>query len=226
VDFAERRIALVESGAARWKCRMADPRGLGESVGYDSKRMHSGAFPHFPTDRMTTGPAEQHDPAPDADASPSKTRRKHAMHALQDLGEALVALDPGRLRELDLPERLIDAVVQARGIRAHEGRRRQIQYIGKLMRTIDPAPVQAALESWAKGPREENARFAAVERWRDRLLVEPAALSEFVGAYPQADRRHLESLIHDANLERARGGPPHRYRELFRQLKAAVAIEK
>jgi len=175
---------------------------------------------------MTTGPAEQHDPAPDADASPSKTRRKHAMHALQDLGEALVALDPRRLKELDLPERLVDAVIQARGIRAHEGRRRQIQYIGKLMRNVDPAPVQAALESWAKGPKEENARFAALERWRDRLLVEPAALNEFVGAYPQADRRHLESLIHDANLERARGGPPHRYRELFRQLKAAVAIEK
>jgi ribosome-associated protein len=175
---------------------------------------------------MNPRPDEPQDVASPADTAPSKTRRKHAMHALQDLGEALVALDPGRLRELDLPERLMDAVVQARGIRAHEGRRRQIQYIGKLMRTIDPAPVQAALESWAKGPREENARFAAVERWRDRLLVEPAALNEFVGTYPQADRRHLESLINDANLERTRGGPPHRYRELFRQLKAAVAIEK
>jgi len=175
---------------------------------------------------MISRPDEQHDAASDADAAPSKTRRKHAMHALQDLGEALVALDPRRLKELDLPERLMDAVIQARGIRAHEGRRRQIQYIGKLMRDVDPAPVQAALEAWARGPREEHARFAAVERWRDRLLVEPAALNEFVGAYPQADRRHLESLIHDANLERTRGGPPHRYRELFRQLKAAVALEK
>ena len=71
---------------------------------------------------------------------PSKTRRKHAMHALQDLGEALVALDPKRLRELDLPERLVDAVIQARGIRAHEGRRRQIQYILKLLRDVDPEP--------------------------------------------------------------------------------------
>ncbi len=182
-------------------------------------------FLSIPTDRMNSRPDEQHDATPQANATPSKTRRKHAMHSLQDLGEALVALDPRRLKELDLPERLVDAVVQARGIRAHEGRRRQIQYIGKLMRTIDPAPVQAALENWAKGPKEENARFAVVERWRDRLLVEPAALNEFVGAYPQADRRHLESLVNDANLERARGGPPHRYRELFRQLKAAVAIE-
>jgi ribosome-associated protein len=175
---------------------------------------------------MMSRPDEPHDVASPTDIAPSKTRRKHAMHALQDLGEALVALDPGRLKELDLPERLMDAIVQARGIRAHEGRRRQIQYVGKLMRTIDASPVQAALENWAKGPRDENSRFAALERWRDRLLVEPAALNEFVGAYPQANRRRLESLINDANLERARGGPPHRYRELFRQLKAAVAIEE
>ena len=199
---------------------------FGETVGYDSKRPYLQPFPGIPTDRMISRPDEQHDEAAADGLPPSKTRRKHEMHALQDLGEALVALDPRRLQKLDLPERLVDAIVQARGIRAHEGRRRQIQYIGKLMRTIDPEPVQAALEDWAKGPREDNARFAALERWRDRLLAEPAALNEFVGAYPQADRRHLESLIHDANLERTRGGPPHRYRELFRQLKAVVALEK
>jgi ribosome-associated protein len=175
---------------------------------------------------MISRPDEQHDTASPDDPSASKTRRKHAMHALQGLGEALVALDPRRLSELELPERLADAILQARGIRAHEGRRRQIQYIGKLMRGVDPVPIQEALERWARGPQEENARFAAVEHWRDRLLGEPAALNAFVGAYPQADRRRLESLIRDANEERARGGPPHRYRELFRQLKATVAIEK
>ena len=199
---------------------------FGETVGYDSKRLYLRPFPGIPTDRMISRPDEQHDEADDEGLPPSKTRRKHEMHALQDLGEALVALDARRLQKLDLPERLVDAIVQARGIRAHEGRRRQIQYIGKLMRTIDPEPVQAALEDWAKGPKEDNARFAVLERWRDRLLAEPTALNEFVGTYPQADRRHLESLIHDANLERTRGGPPHRYRELFRQLKAVVALEK
>jgi ribosome-associated protein len=199
---------------------------FGETVGYDSKRPYLRPFPGIPTDRMISRPDEQHDDANAEGQPPSKTRRKHEMHALQDLGEALVALDARRLQKLDLPERLMDAIVQARGIRAHEGRRRQIQYIGKLMRTIDPEPVQAALEDWAKGPKEDNARFAALERWRDRLLAEPTALNEFVGTYPQADRRHLESLINDANLERTRGGPPHRYRELFRQLKAVVALEK
>ena len=175
---------------------------------------------------MNSRTDEQHDVAGEAPAPPSKTRRKHAMHALQDLGEALVALDPRRLKELELPERLADAILQARGIRAHEGRRRQMQYVGKLMRDVDSVPIRDALERWAKGPREENERFAALEKWRDRLLAEPAALDEFVGLYPQSDRRHLASLVQDANEERARGGPPHRYRELFRQLKAAIALEQ
>jgi ribosome-associated protein len=156
--------------------------------------------------------------------APSKTRRKQAMHALQDLGEALVALDPKRLRELELPERLVDAVIQARGIRAHEGRRRQIQYIGKLMRDVDPGPVQAALERWTSGEQQDNARFAALERWREQVLADDAALDRFVGEFPQTDHAHLASLIRDARAERARGGPPHRYRELFRQLKAAMDL--
>jgi ribosome-associated protein len=174
---------------------------------------------------MISRPDEQHDADAPAGELPSKTRRKQAMHGLQDLGEALVALAPRRLKEMELPERLTDAVVQARGIRAHEGRRRQMQFIGKLMRDIDPVPIRAALERWARGPQQESARFATVERWRDRLLIDPAALDAFVAAYRQADRAEIQSLIHDANLERARGGPPHRYRELFRRIKAAVAAQ-
>jgi len=154
--------------------------------------------------------------------TPSKTRRKHAMHALQDLGEALVALDPKRLAELPIPERLADAVATARGIRAHEGRRRQIQYIGKLMRDIDPAPVQAALHRWAAGAPADHAQFAAAERWRNELLVDETALDRFVLAHPHVARASLASLVREAQAERARGGPPHRYRELFRVLRAAV----
>ncbi len=160
-------------------------------------------------------------PAQDQD-TPSKTRRKHAMHALQDLGEALVALDPKRLAELPLPERLADAVAAARGIRAHEGRRRQMQYIGKLMRDIDPAPVQAALDRWAAGAPADHAQFAAAERWRNELLVDETALDRFMLAHPHVARASLASLVREAQAERARGGPPHRYRELFRTLRAAV----
>jgi len=145
------------------------------------------------------------------------------MHALQEVGESLVALDARRLRELPLPERLLDAIVQARDIRAHEGRRRQMQYIGKLMRDVDIIPIEAALARWAIGFPAENAQFAMIECWRDRLVSESEALAEFVAKHPHADRQRLATLIHDAREERTRGGPLHCYRELFRCVKTIVA---
>lgn len=163
------------------------------------------------------------DPATAPDA-PSKTRRKQAMHALQDLGEALIALDAKRLAELGLPERLADAITTARGIRAHEGRRRQIQYIGRLMRDIDPEPVRQTLERWATGAPGDHARFAAAEHWREQLLADDAALDRFADTHPAADRAALAALVRDARVERTRTGPPHRYRALFRALKAALDV--
>jgi ribosome-associated protein len=155
----------------------------------------------------------------------SKTRRKHAMHALQDLGLALVAQDPSRIAELGLPEPLADAIAQARSIRAHEGRRRQIQYIGKLMRDVDPAPIEAALARWAAGIPEDRARFAAIERWRDELFADDAALDRLIAEHPLADRAALAVLVREARAERARNAPPHRYRQLFRTLRALVAAD-
>ncbi len=143
---------------------------FGESVGYDSKRPYLRPFPGIPTDRMISRPDEQQDEAADDGLPPSKTRRKHEMHALQDLGEALVALDPRRLQQLDLPERLVDAIIQARGIRAHEGRRRQIQYIGKLMRTVDPAPAAGRARRLGQG---SEGRQCALRR--PGTLAGPAA---------------------------------------------------
>jgi len=144
------------------------------------------------------------------------------MHALQDLGEALVALDNGRLADLGLPERLVDAVTDARRIRAHEGRRRQMQYIGKLMRDIDAEPIRAALERFATGEPSDKVQFAAAEEWREKMLRDDAAVSEFAAAHPTVDPALLQSLVRDARAERLRGTPPHRYRELFRRIKAAV----
>jgi ribosome-associated protein len=168
--------------------------------------------------------ARHSEPAPAPDAQPpSKTRRKHEMHALQDLGLALVAQDPARVAELGLPEQLVDAIAQARGIRAHEGRRRQIQYIGKLMREVDPAPIEAALVRWAAGIPEDRERFAALERWRDELIADDAALDRFAAAHPDADRAVLATLVREVRSERARGGPPHRYRALFRKLRTLAA---
>ncbi len=173
--------------------------------------------------RASRPAADVDDPAGDAAAPPSKTRRKHEMHALQDLGEQLVSLDPARLRTLALPERLHDAVLLARTITRHEARRRQMQFIGRLMRDVDPAPLEAALKHWRQGPAEEKARFAALERWRTRLLDDATGLADFVVAHPGTDRADLAELVHAARAERDKGGAPHRQRALFRAIRKAAA---
>ena len=144
------------------------------------------------------------------------------MHALQDLGEALVALDADKLASLDLPEKLADAIRGARIITRHEARRRQLQYIGKLMRDVDPEPLRAALARWTQGSVEERAHYALLERWRDRVLREPDGVQAFVAAYPNADSADIAHLVGEAREERARGGPPHKSRALFRLLKRAI----
>jgi ribosome-associated protein len=160
-----------------------------------------------------------------ADASPSKTRRKQDMHALQELGVALVALDAKRLATLDLSEPLADAIAVARKVTKHEARRRQLQYIGRLMRDVDAAPIRNALAAWAEGSQRERARFAALERWRDRILDEPDGLQAFFAAHPAAPREALAALVADARAERARGAPPRNARALFRALKRILDDE-
>ena len=166
-----------------------------------------------PPDRSPQPAAEA---ALGAGASPSKTRRKKDMQALQDLGVELVRLEPSRLAALELPERLAQAIAQARTITKHEARRRQLQFVGRLMRTVDPEPIRAALQRGRALSREERARFAAAERWRDRLLDDERAADAFVDAYPGADRTALTVLAREARAERASGRPPHKTRALFR----------
>ena len=157
-------------------------------------------------------------PAADAAGAeaPSKSQRKREMHDLQALGEALVELDPRAVAKLDLPERLADAIAQARTITKHEGRRRQMQYVGRLMRDIDPEPIRAALAHSDGVDHADKAHFAAAEAWRERLLADAAALDEFVAKHPAGNRAELAALIEDARSERAAGRPPHRFRALFR----------
>lgn len=158
---------------------------------------------------------------------PSKTRRKAEMHARQDLGAALVSLDDRRFAELAaevaLPERLVDAVVAARSITAWGGRKRQLQYIGRLMREVDPAAIEQRLDAWARGHATDAARQHALERWRERLLAEPEALAALAAQHPSLDRTRFRALIAKARSERERSSPPHAFRELFRELKALLA---
>lgn len=171
------------------------------------------------------GAADRSAPGASSDEVPvlSKTRRKSEMHDLQSLGETLVRLSAPRLSELGLPERLADAIEQARGISKHEARRRQMQYIGRLMRDVDPEPIRARLAQWGTAPAAEKARLASVERWRERLLADSAALDQLCAAAPHADRARLSALVARVQGERARAAPPHAYRELFRVLNTLLS---
>jgi ribosome-associated protein len=164
------------------------------------------------------------DDVPADDLPPSKTRRKAEMHALQDMGEVLIGLDPKRLaalaEEVSLPPRLVDAILEARSITAWGGRKRQMQFVGKLMRDVDPEPIRRRLDLWAHGHAVDSAHQHALEQWRDRLLAEPAALDLLAASRPRLDRPRFRALIARAKDEQARGQPPRAFRELFRELKA------
>ena len=150
---------------------------------------------------------------------PSKTRRKKDMQALQDLGEQLVALSAERLAKVPLPESLADAVHEAHRITSHEGRRRQMQYIGRLMRGVDPAPIQAALEALSGSSKEEVARQHRIERLRLELLEDEGVLHRIANSWPGADLQHLRVLRRNAIKEKEQNKPPRAFRELFKVLR-------
>ncbi len=156
------------------------------------------------------------------EARPSKSRRKAEAHALQALGAELVALNRSQLAQVALPESLRDAVQAAQRIRAHEGRRRQLQYIGKLMRNVDAAPIRARIDGWKAVSAEQIARLHHIERWRERLLDDPAAVQVLADTYPQAGvhelRQQLRALIRNTLRERELKKPPKSYRALYQLL--------
>ena len=153
---------------------------------------------------------------------PSKTRRKKEMHALQNLGERLVQLDPKRLPMFDLPDVLVEAIREARCMRAHGARRRQMQLIGKLMRDVDPEPIQKKLDMINRAGVQETAWLHLLERWRDRLLSDEKALAELAEAYPAADLRRVQALARTAKGERLANKPPKGFRELFHELQKII----
>jgi ribosome-associated protein len=153
------------------------------------------------------------------DDRPSKTRRKKEVHELQSLGEALVSLADDRLSALALPERLRDAVMEARRIKSHEARRRQMQYIGKLMRGVDPAPIRAELQARRAQSDSQVLAQKRVEAWRRRLLEDDRALAELMAEHGGADAGRLRSLVIDALHERETHQPPRAYRALYQALR-------
>jgi ribosome-associated protein len=150
----------------------------------------------------------------------SKTQRKKDMHALQALGAELVALAESHLAMLTLPEHLGAAVREAKRITSHEGKRRQLQYIGRLMREVDAEPIREQLAAIIGHSAQEAARHRRLEALRERLLGDDAALTDYVASHAGADSQALRALIRNARREQKEGLPPRAFRELFRTLKS------
>ena len=153
------------------------------------------------------------------DLPPSKTKIKRQMHDLQDIGERLVALSKDQLKEVDIPETLRDAILEAKRITKFGAIKRQMQYIGRLMREVDTAPIIAKLEVWGGTSRQHIAYLHQMERWRDRLLENDAVLTELLAAHPDADAQRLRALIRNAHKEKELNKPPKSYREIFQVLR-------
>jgi ribosome-associated protein len=152
----------------------------------------------------------------------SKSQVKRDMAELRSLGVSLLELPQSQVEALSLPEALAAALRDARRITSHEARRRQMQYIGKLMREVDPAPIRAALEAAAGRSGAARARQRQLEQWRERLIADDSALTEFAAAHPAVDLQSLRTLIRNARKEIAGARPPRAQRELFRMVRDAA----
>lgn len=150
----------------------------------------------------------------------SKTRRKQQMHALQALGQKLVELAPHRLERIQsvLPEDLLSAILEARRIKSHEGRRRQLQYIGKLMRSVDAQAIEAALALDDERHQGSVHIMHRAEHWRDGLIDGTLSLTTFIEQFPEAARQNLPALLSQARKEKSAARPPKQQRQLYRVL--------
>ena len=149
---------------------------------------------------------------------PSKTKMKEAMHELQDLGAELVDLSVGQLKRVNLPEDLLAAVRECQKISSHGARRRQIMYIGKMLRNVDEEPIRAGLALIRGDSAAENARLHRLERMRTRLLEDEAVLSEIAATWPGVDLQHPRQLRRNAVKEQEGNKPPKNFRALFQVL--------
>ena len=157
---------------------------------------------------------------------PSKTRLKRDSHSLQELGAELVELNDERLAALEMPESLRDAIVEYRRTRSHEGRRRQMQFIGKLMRHVDEEPLREAVAASKIGSAREALALHEAERWRAEFIADDAAIERWLVEHPDTDLQHLRSLVRAARRDAAGLAPearqPKSFRELFQFIKPGI----
>jgi len=155
----------------------------------------------------------------------SRTEMKEDMEALQVLGEELVDLKPAVLDKFPLSEDLREAIADAQRFK-NEAKRRQLQYIGKLMRSVDPEPIQAALDKVRNKHSQATAELHKLEELRDRVVAEgDSAIAEVLERFPSADRQRLRQLARQAAKEKQTNKPPKAFREIFKVLKALFEEE-
>jgi ribosome-associated protein len=153
---------------------------------------------------------------------PSKSELKRHSTELQKLGEQLIDAPRDRVKRVPMPDNVRDAILMCQTISNHEGRRRQLQFVGKLMRTLDEeevAIIQRTIESWKGASKAEAAALHALERRRDKLLADDKALTQLLEEHPHLDVQQLRTLIRNARKEQAENKPPKAYREIFQILK-------
>ena len=150
---------------------------------------------------------------------PSKTKQKQAMHELRDLGAELVELPLSQLKRLNLPEELYAAVRECQKITAHGAKRRQLMYLGKLMRSAEEEPIRAGLAILRGEDNAENARLQRLERMRTRLLADESMLTDIGNTWPGADLTHLRQLRRNALKEQEANKPPKNFRAIYQVLK-------
>jgi ribosome-associated protein len=153
---------------------------------------------------------------------PSKSELKRQMNELQKLGEELVAEARDRVKRVPMPEDVRDAILMCQTITNHEGRRRQMQFVGKKMRTLDEAEIaviQQTIDSWKGMSKADTAALHALERRRDKLLADDKALTTLLAEHTELDGQHLRTLIRNARKEQAENKAPKAYREIYQILK-------
>jgi len=204
------------------------------------------AAPHRGTDVHDGGPApagaeagdtiDSHAPANDADPGPavdpfdirpSKTRLKQKSHALQALGVQLTELSDDRLARVEMPDSLRDALHEYRRTRSFEGKRRQLQYIGKLMHNADEAAMREAVAEATLGSAQNTLALHQAEQWRLALLQDDEAMTRWLHKYPQTDTQQLRSLVRaarrDTSALKVEDRQPKSYRDLFQFLRPLLA---
>lgn len=165
------------------------------------------------------------DAAPGDHERPSKSQRKREMQALQALGEKIIALPETERARLPLSDDMQFAIEETGRIRSHEGRRRHMQYVGKLMRREDTDAIHAIFDELEQEKLKRDHAFHRLEKWRDRLIEEgDEAVETFIADYPDVDRQALRQLIRNARSERERGKPPTNARKLFKLIRDTAGL--